>query len=77
MRKFLLGFITAVVIVFVAGFCYVRYGFINPRADIPVGRLEREIAMPSLDAAVDRRAPEAKNPVDASVANLVAGMKVY
>ena len=77
MRKFLLGFTVAVVVVLLAGFCYVRFGFINPRADIPVNSFESKIAMPSLDAAVDRRAPEAQNPVQPSDANLVAGMKIY
>lgn len=33
--------------------------------------------MPSLDAAVDRRAPEVQNPVQPTDANLIAGMKVY
>jgi mono/diheme cytochrome c family protein len=33
--------------------------------------------MPALDASVRRRAPEARNPIDATDVNLVAGMKVY
>ncbi len=33
--------------------------------------------MPSLDAAVDRRAPDIKNPIEPNNANLIAGMKVY
>ncbi len=77
MRKFLLGFTVAVVVVLLAGFCYVRFGFINPRADIPINSFESKIAMPSLDAAVDRRAPETQNPVQPTDANLVAGMKIY
>jgi mono/diheme cytochrome c family protein len=77
MRKFWLGFITAVVVVVLAEFCYVRFGFINPGADIPVNALESKIAMPALDAAVERRAAEAKNPLDASDANLLHGMKIY
>lgn len=80
MRKFWLGFVIAVVIVFlgfVGGFLYVRFGFVDPRADIEIGHLERDLAMPSLDAAVDRRAPDVKNPIEANDANLIAGMKVY
>jgi mono/diheme cytochrome c family protein len=77
MRKFLFGFVTAVVGIALVGFSYVRFGFLDPRADIPVGALEQGIAMPSLDASVDRRAPEAKNPVDSSEASLIAGMKIY
>ena len=33
--------------------------------------------MPSLDAAVDRRAPEARNPIPPTDDNLTAGMKLY
>ena len=77
MRKFFLGFVIAVIVVLAAGFVYVRFGFVNPRADIPVNSLEKAISMPSLDAAVDRRAPDVKNPVQPTDANLIAGMKVY
>jgi mono/diheme cytochrome c family protein len=77
MRKFFLGFVVAVVVVLGAGFLCVRFGLMDPRADIPVNSLERRIAMPSLDAAVDRRAPEAKNPVQPTDANLTTGMKAY
>lgn len=77
MLKFLLGFAVAVVVVLAAGFSYVRFGFVDPRADIPVGWLERKIAMPALDAAVDRRAPEAHNPLQPADDNLIAGMKTY
>ena len=77
MRKVFLGFVIAVVVVLGAGFFCVRFGLMDPRADIPVNSLERRIAMPSLDAAVDRRAPEVQNPVQPTDANLIAGIKVY
>jgi len=77
MLKFLLGFTVAVVVVLTAGFCYVRFGFVDPRADLPVDWLESRIAMPALDAAVDRRAPETNNPIQPTNANLIAGMKIY
>jgi thiosulfate dehydrogenase len=77
MLKFLAGFLLAIVAVFLAGFCFLRLGFFDPRADIAVGALETRIAMPSLDAAVDRRAPATQNPVLPSDANLSAGVKVY
>jgi thiosulfate dehydrogenase len=59
------------------GFVYIRFGFADPRADIPIGTLEAKIAMPSLDAAVDRRAPELHSPIQATDDNLLAGMKIY
>jgi thiosulfate dehydrogenase len=77
MRGFVLGFVVAIIVVAAAVFSYLRFGWIDPRADIPVGMLESKVAMPSLDAAVDRRAAEVKNPVAASDDNLIAGMKSY
>ncbi|MBW4039436.1 MAG: hypothetical protein HIU91_11295 [Acidobacteria bacterium] len=77
MRKFWLGCIVATVILLVTGFCYVRFGFVNPRADTPVNAIDRSVAMPALDASVDRRAPEIQNPLQPTDANLVAGMKMY
>jgi cytochrome c1 len=77
MQKFLLGFITAAFVVLLTGLLCVRFGLMDPRADIPVNSLERRIAMPSLDAAVDRRAPETRNPIQPTDTNLIAGMKVY
>ena len=77
MLKFLLGFAVAVLVVLTTGFCYVRFGFVDPRADLPVDWLESKIAMPALDAAVDRRAPETHNLLQPTDANLIAGMKIY
>ncbi len=77
MRKFFLGFVIAVVVVFLVGFLSVRFGFADPRADVPENALEKAIAMPALDASVDRRAPKVANPVAPSQDNLVAGMKIY
>lgn len=77
MRRFLYGVITAVVVLLLATFLWVRLGMVDPRADISQNSFEKAIAMPSLDAAVGRRAPEVKNPIEPTVANLTAGMKVY
>lgn len=77
MPKFLLGFIIGVAVIALSEFSYLRFGFLDPRADIPVSGLEERIAMPSLDASINRRAPKIKNPVDSSNMNLLAGMKVY
>ena len=77
MRRFALGFITALVLLPVAAVAYVRLGFVDPRADIPVNRLEQRIAMPSLDASIARRATAMAEPLDSSEAALLAGMKIY
>lgn len=77
MRNFLLGFVAAVLVVGLAAFFYIRFGFVDPRADIPVNRLEQKLAMPSLDASVDRHAREIENPLTPTEDNLIAGMKIY
>ena len=77
MVRFLTGLVVGVVVVLVALFCYVRFGFVDPRADQEPGSLEMKVAMPALDASVDRRAPDAKNPLQATDENLLAGMKIY
>ena len=77
MRMFIAGFVTAVVLLILGVFLYVRLGFVDPRADTPVGSLESAVAMPALDASVDRHAPDLKNPVPADDADLTAGMKLY
>ncbi len=77
MRKFLFGFLAGVVVILLGALFWVRLGFVNPRADIPEGALEKNVAMPSLDASVDRRAPDIKNPLQPTDANLAAGMKIY
>jgi mono/diheme cytochrome c family protein len=77
MRRFLLGFIAAVFIVLLAEFFWLRLGFVHSRADVPEDVLERRVAMHSLDASLDRYAPPVSNPIAATDANLLAGMKIY
>lgn len=77
MRRFVFGFIAGIIVLPAAALGFARLGFVDPRADIPVGALERRIAMPSLDASVERRAPEAPASADSSGDALLAGMKVY
>ena len=77
MIKFLVGFLTAVVLVLLKLFCYLRFGFVDPRADLEPGSLETKLAMPALDASVDRRAPKMKNPIQLTEENLLTGMKIY
>ena len=77
MPKFVFGFIAGLVVALLGIFLWVRLGFVNPRADVPVSALEKYVAMPSLDAAEDRHAPEVRNPLQPTDDNLIAGMKVY
>lgn len=77
MIKFVAGFAAAFLVILLAAASYVRLGLFDPRADIPVSSLESKIAMPSLDAAVDRRAEDARNPLQPTEVNLVAGARIY
>ncbi len=80
MRRFIFGFGAAILvgILVLAGlFIYVRLGFLDLRADIPVNSVDKAIAMPSIDASVGRLASKVQNPVPASDSNLVTGMKIY
>lgn len=77
MIKFSVGFLAASVLLLAMVFCYVRFGFVDPRADIEPSSLETKIAMPALDASVDRRAPDKKNPIQPTEENLLTGMKIY
>lgn len=77
MRRFWFGFVIAIIAVLAAEFVYVRFGFVNPAADIAENNLEKGIAMPALDASVDRRAPDGKNPIPPTDDNLVVGMELY
>lgn len=77
MIRFLIGFLTGVILILLTLFCYVRFGFVDPRADAEPGSLETKLAMPALDASLDRRAPNMKNPIQLTQENLLAGMKTY
>jgi thiosulfate dehydrogenase len=77
MARILLGFLIGIVVTLTGALCYVRFGFVDPRADAGIGTLEQKIAMPALDAAIDRRAPDAKNPLQPADDNLIAGMNIY
>ena len=77
MSRFWLGCVVAAIAVLAAEFVYVRFGFVDPRADIGVNAVEKRVAMPALDAAVDRRAAKTKNPVLPTDEELTAGMQLY
>jgi mono/diheme cytochrome c family protein len=77
MRRFWFGFVVAVIALLAAEFVYVRLGFVDPRADVTENSIEKNVAMPALDASVDRRAPEMKNPISPTDENLIAGMRLY
>ncbi len=74
---FIIGFALGIFVVIGGFLLYARLGFVDPRADIPVPPLEADSAMKFLDASLDRRAPDSKNPVPDSDTDILAGMKLY
>ncbi len=77
MRRFLFGFIAAVVIVLLGEFLWVRLGFVDPRADIPEGTLEREGCHALTRCFAGSARCRSPKPISATDDNLLAGMKIY
>jgi mono/diheme cytochrome c family protein len=77
MKNFMLGFITALLVP--AGLLYflLEQGHMDLRADIIPSRIEAWIAMGAVDASAQRHGPKGENPLPASEANLMAGLKLY
>lgn len=77
MKHFFLGAVCAVLLGVVGGLVYLRLGMAEVRADASPSQLETWVMRMGVHAAVQRQAPDAKNPVAASEENLIAGGKIY
>jgi mono/diheme cytochrome c family protein len=77
MKNFILGILFTIFTLALAGFAYLRLGFVEVRADVPASRLEAALLVPAVHASVRRHAPEIPNPVPATNENLIAGGRVY
>jgi mono/diheme cytochrome c family protein len=77
MRNFILGFIVALLVAFSGVYLYVKKGYLSFDADQKATEFEEHTAMAAVDAATDKRAGEAKNPLTADDATLAAGAKLY
>jgi thiosulfate dehydrogenase len=77
MKGFLLGFVTAVVILAIGGYAYLKLGLAEVRGDVPVSELEDSLTRTAVHAAVRRKAPELLSPVPATDVNLITGGKMY
>lgn len=77
MRNFLLGVLSALAILLLGGFAYLRLGYAEVRGDLPPSRWERALLFSAAHASVRRRAPEVPNPVPPTDENLIAGGKIY
>lgn len=77
MRNFILGIIVVLIIIIGGGLAFLLLGLMPTNADATPSSLERRIAMPALDAAMERRAPRLNNPVPPTDENIIDGMKIY
>lgn len=77
MRKFIQGITFTLALLVAAGLGLSLLGLINTDADQSPSRLEKWLAAETLEASVERRAPRVNNPLPASDAHLIEGMKTY
>ena len=77
MRGFILGIIFTLIALAAGGWWWLKQGYLDFAADHQASRFEGKLAMDAVDASTDRRAPEARNPVQPTPANLAAGAKLY
>ena len=77
MKHFFLGMLTAVVVLVIGGFGYLRLGLAEVRGDVPPSRLEIYLMRAAVHSSVRRRAPELANPAQPTDENLIAGGKQY
>lgn len=78
MRKFLAGFIVAIVVAAAAGYAVVTAGMVPAAAGGATALpFEKWAARTSLRATLRRDAPQGPNPVQLNDANLIAGIKLY
>jgi len=77
MKAFFAGVAVTLLVLVAGGYYFLTLGYLNVAADQPTSRFERRLAMSAMDASTERHAPDLKNPVQATEANLVAGAKLY
>ena len=77
MGKFIGGIIFTVLIIVIGGYIVLKFGMVNTAADQTPSRLERRMAGTALDASVEKRAADLKNPLEATDVNILEGMRLY
>ncbi len=76
-KHFLLGALSAIVLVLIGGFAYLRLGLAEARGDLPPSRLETLLMSSAVHASVRREAPQTPNPFPPTDENLIAGGTLY
>jgi len=77
MKPFFSGIITALLLVVVAGYGYLRLGLAEVRGDVSPSKLETSLMCTAVHASVRRSAQDIPNPVQITDENLIEGGKQY
>lgn len=77
MRGFVLGVIITLIAIFGGSYLYMKLGLFDVSAIPNPGKMEQHMANMSLDAAVDKRAPQGPNPVPLNDDVLIDAAKEY
>lgn len=77
MRNFLAGILTALLVLALGGWLYLKLGYADLRSSVPPSRFETQLATPALKASAARYAPRQPNPIPATEANLLDGARLY
>lgn len=82
MRGFILGVLVTLVVLLGGTFLFLKFGFLNVRADAPMSSIEHQIATTAMEASIERAARtgdfEGKaNPVKPTEDNLMTGAMLY
>ena len=77
MKQFCLGVLSAVVAFSLLTFTYLWLGLAEVRTDVGPPRLESSLMQMAVHASVRRHAPELRNPIEPTDANLISGAKMY
>ena len=62
MKNFFRGIVFAIVALVLGGWLYLRFGFADVCANIPLSWLDSEVASTAIHASAARHAPEAEKP---------------
>ena len=77
LKSFVFGIFVAVIAGLIAGYVVLRSGIVPANADATPSAAEKWAAQTSLDATLDREAPQRANPVALTDDNLVSGVQLY
>jgi len=77
MRGFVFGILFTLIVLAAGGWWCLKQGYVDFAADRKPSWAEEKISMAAVDASTERRAPEGKNPVAATEANIAAGAQLY